>query len=166
MNNVRQELYKELRRIEEDSLYSMKGHFNAADFWSKINIFMGVTGAIAAAIAGLTSLAEGYQWLITLSALFSAIIIGINTFLNASEKAQAHKSSGNSFYAIRSDARFLSNIESSTLNDNNFIAKANNIRERKNKINSEALGIPKYAYQKAKKGIESGEPDYEVDNEH
>ena len=38
----KEKIIKEARRIEEDLLYSSKGHFYAAQFWSKFHLVVGV----------------------------------------------------------------------------------------------------------------------------
>lgn len=45
-------LCREAERLEEDALYSSKGHFNAEDTWVRRNYWLGVPATALGAIAG------------------------------------------------------------------------------------------------------------------
>ncbi len=46
---------RESQRIEEDALYSAKGHFEAARTWSRIHLWIGLPTAILAAVSGVSA---------------------------------------------------------------------------------------------------------------
>ena len=40
--SIKEKVIIEAKRIEEDSLYSAKGHFFAASWWNKFHIWIGI----------------------------------------------------------------------------------------------------------------------------
>ena len=56
--DIKDNILKEARRIEEDSLYSAKGQFVAANFWTNFHLWIGVPTAILAAIAAASALSQ------------------------------------------------------------------------------------------------------------
>ena len=55
---AKEKIVKEAKRIEEDSLYSSKGHFYAAQFWTNLHLWIGIPTSIMAAIAGASALSQ------------------------------------------------------------------------------------------------------------
>ncbi|MFZ7217107.1 SLATT domain-containing protein, partial [Avibacterium avium] len=106
MNELRSQLIKELDRIEEDALYSMKGHYNAAARWRWWYIFFGIINVICSVIAGITAF-SGIDSLIKGATIIVAIVTGLSTFLECSKKAESHRTSGNSFLKIKNKARYI-----------------------------------------------------------
>ncbi|MBE9594724.1 MAG: SLATT domain-containing protein, partial [Proteobacteria bacterium] len=58
MESIKENIIKEAKRVEEDSMYSAKGHFVVANFWMKFHLWIGVPTAILAAIAGASALSQ------------------------------------------------------------------------------------------------------------
>lgn len=162
MSELRSKLIDELNRIEEDALFSMKGHYNASARWRWWHSFLGIINVVCSVIAGITAFSE-IDNLIKIATIIVAIITGLTTFLECSKKAESHKTSGNSFLKIKNKARYLREIKSGFLDEKDFEVAANEILEQKDELNSVSLAIPEFAYQKAKKEIEKGFADYKVD---
>src|SRR5207244_2074324 len=84
------EIIKEAKRIEETTLYSSKGHFAAAENWSKLHLWIGVPNAGLAAVAGAMALSFTTQaWIHVLGgglAIVAAGLASLQTFLNPNEK--------------------------------------------------------------------------------
>ena len=99
MSDLKTNLYNELSRIEEDSLYSMKGHYNASERWRWWYNALGIINVICSVVAGITAFSE-IEIAIKIAAIITAIVTGLTTFLECSKKAESHKMSGNSFLKI------------------------------------------------------------------
>ncbi len=74
----------EAKRIEEDSLHSSKGHFYAAQFWSKFHYSIGVPTVIMSAIAGASALSQfdNHNVIAGVLAIIVATLTALNTFMN------------------------------------------------------------------------------------
>ena len=159
-------LADECQRIEEDSLHSFKGHYNAAEFWSQLNLLLGLPSAVLGAIAGGTSAADGSQAAVTGAALLASALVTCMTFLKPGEKADAHKNAGNLYQALRNKTRIFREID---LNEDNAMnelrKKLSDLAERRDELNTTMPTIPRRAYEKAKKDIDSGRATYLVDGE-
>ncbi len=163
MSDLIQDLCKELARIEEDALYSMKGHYNASSYWNYANNSLSLLGAILATIAGITSFTE-IDIIVKISAIGSAFITSILAFLECSKKSENHRTSGSSFSTLKDRARNAREIKSKILDDKDLIILVDELIERKNELNSISLQIPRRAYEKAKRDIEAGHAKYQIDN--
>ncbi|MDO1510774.1 MULTISPECIES: SLATT domain-containing protein [unclassified Neisseria] len=162
MSDLKTNLYNELSRIEEDSLYSMKGHYNASDRWRWWYNALGIINVICSVIAGITAFSE-IEIAIKIAAIITAIVTALTTFLECSKKAESHKVSANSFLKIKNKARYLKEIKSKLINDDEFERQVNELLEQKDELNSISLVIPDFAYEKARAEIEKGFADYCID---
>lgn len=164
MTNLKNKLCDELSRLEEDALYSMKGHYNASTNWRYSNNVLSILGAILATIAGITSFTE-LEMLVKISAIGSAIVTSILAFLECSKKSESHRTSGGAFSELKDRARNAREIKSEILDNSELMHLVDELIQRKSEINSISLQIPRIAYNKAKKDIEAGHADYKIDNE-
>jgi len=165
VDTIKKEIKIECKRMEEDSLHTSRNHFISGNFWRSIYLFFGITNTLVAALAGSIALYfEEEITLVAFLAIIVAIISGIITFLNPSEKASKYKSKGDEFLALRSEFRIFRNIDILNLEDINEIkAKFDFLVNKKNQLTKSSLPISKRHYEKAKKGIENGEAEYEAD---
>lgn len=164
MNERKEKLYKELLRIEEDALYSMKGHYNAAARWRWLYLCFGIINVILSVFAGITSFSE-IDYLIKIATIIVAMVTGLSTFLECAKKSENHKTSGNSFLKIKNKARFLREIQVETINEDELAALVAKLLDEKDELNSTSLPIPEFAYKKAKKDIEEGNAIYQADKQ-
>ena len=162
MNELKQNLCNELQRIEEDSLYSMKGHYNASARWRWWYNILGIINVVCSVIAGITAFSE-IEIAIKIAAIATAVITALTTFLECSKKAENHRASGNSFLKIKNKARYLREIGFSQISDVEFEQRVSEILEQKDELNSVSLPIPDFAYEKAQKKKKKGYADYNVD---
>jgi len=163
MNREPKALLKiESLRIEEDALHSMKGHYNAAESQNKLHLTLGLPAAICAAIAGGTALGE-HEALTSSLAFLTAILAGAMTFLKPSEKAAQHKSAASRYHSLRNNLRRFYEIDIAT-NDNFELLKdkLDKFAETLNELNEVCPPIPRPAYEKTKKDINSGHANYHV----
>ncbi len=163
-----QEIVKEAKRIEESTLFSAKGHFAAAESWSRLHLVVGVPNAVLAGVAGAIALAfASSHWTHLLGGLLSILAAGLaalQTFLNPNEKAAVHLNAGNNYDAINSKARIFWTVECwQDQSERNLTERLKDFADQKEKLNRTCPQIPGWAFRKARKGIEAGEGRYLVD---
>ncbi len=154
---------KEASRIEEDALYSSKGHFEAASVWSKLHLAIGLPAAAVSAIAGISA----FNNLPTLAAILAAgvaALAAILTFLNPSDRAHLYHVAGTRFSAIRGEARRLREIELPSTHSVDHLSKQVGVLAKaKDDLNAGSPQIPRWAFERARKAIENGEASYSSD---
>ena len=162
---IKTKLTNEAKRIEEDSLYSSKGHFYDAQFWTNSHLWIGMPTVVIAAIAGGLAFSSVPVFAGILSILVAAST-AVMTFVNPNEKAGAHHNAGVAYNSLRNDARIFYDVEAHQLTDNKeLLSKLEQLNARRAKLGEESPQISKRAYSKAKKGIEiDGEAIYQVDS--
>lgn len=165
MNN-KEKITNEAKRIEEDSIYSAKGHFYAGQCWVNMNLWLGGISAVLSAIAGASALSQ-FDYHNIVAGGLSIIVAGLTaviTFVNPSERATVHQKIGNEYNALRNDTRIFYDIEVNDMDEKRAIEDLKKLNDKRNKLNLESHQIPKWAFEKARKGIEEGEAKYKVDN--
>ncbi len=157
-------LAKEASRIEEDCKYSSKGHYNAAGTWTRRHLWLGIPATLCAAVTGL-SVKYCPELAVALSGV-AAILTGLITFLKPNERAATHKAAAGQYHALRNDARMFREIETiEGIAPSTLAAKVKDLSKRRNSLNQSSPGIPDRSFQTARKGIEEGQSDYDVDKE-
>ncbi|MDF7824460.1 SLATT domain-containing protein [Pontiellaceae bacterium B12227] len=165
MADLREELSKEAYRIEEDSLYSAKRHYNAADRWRNINLCIGIPSAAIAATAGCFGFLD---WALPAGALavISTALIIVSTFLRPFERSDIHKSVAGQYLELRNHARIFRDIDLiPDIKDNGPRNRLKALDERRNALNQKSPGTAKCDDKKAVADIEAGRAVYEVDKE-
>lgn len=156
-------LRRESERLEEDTLYSSKGHFNAEDTWVRRNYWLGVPATVLGAIAGATLIKSQPEWA-TAFTLLASLLTGLMTFLKPNERAALHRAAAGQFLALRNEARFFREIEllqPDRLDELSERLKA--LSAARNELNLKSPSIPRRAFVAARKGIEEGEATHKVD---
>lgn len=163
---ARKEIIKEAKRIEENSLYTAKGHFVAAHFWDNFHLWLGIPTVVLAAVAGTAAFAKFDKNNIIAGVLSIVVVVltAVTTFLNPKERAHTHLTSGNNYDSLLTRARVFWTIECRRENSEDALsARLSTLSEERDRLNRESPQVPKWAFKKAKKGIEAGEADYKVD---
>lgn len=167
-----EEIIREAKRLEESTLYSMKGHHVASNGWSNRNLWLGLPVVIISGLVGATTFsqyAETYPAVKVIAGLLSvavAVLSGITTFLNPNDKESAHLNAAHGFDKLNNDARLFWSVDCwQEALDVVLTSQLKKLVERKNELNSNSPQIPGWAYKKAKAGIEAGEAKFEVDKE-
>ncbi|NOJ40896.1 SLATT domain-containing protein [Bradyrhizobium australiense] len=162
----------EAKRLEESTLYSMKGHHCAAARWRKGHLWLGLPSVVISGLVGATAftkLAEQQPWIGYLAgalAIFVAILSGVTTFLNPNDREAAHLSVAHGYDKLNNDARFFHSIVCWQGESEEFLtARLRTLIDEKDKLNANSPQIPDWAYKKARKGIDAGETKFEVDKE-
>lgn len=160
--NELENLIKESERIEEDSTYSSKSHYEAARRWSNTYLWLGIPTALIAGISGVSAF-ENCPLVAGIAAIVAAGLAAISTFLNPSEKAQAHYTAGFKFTSLKNKSRIFREIEILDKESKNTKQQLLALSSERDSINEVSPQIPRWAFEKARKGIESGESKYKVD---
>ncbi|MFX0202436.1 MAG: SLATT domain-containing protein [Candidatus Hodarchaeota archaeon] len=161
-------IVREAKRIEENCLYTSKSHFAASYVWEKCNLCIGIPTVILAAIAGTLAFTNLPKLSIAsgILAIVVAILTGIATFLNPKEKANNHFTSGNNYDSLLSKVRIFWTIDCRRENSEEVLTdQLKYFSEQRDRLNRDCPQPPRWAYKKAKKGIEEGEANYFVDKD-
>jgi hypothetical protein len=166
VSRPREEIIREAQRIEEALLYTSKGHFAAAHFWTNFHLWIGIPMVVLSAIAGAKAFGKldadgqiaGYLSIVVV--VFSALM----TFLNPNQKASAHLNAGNNYDALMNRVRIFSSIDCWRQESDEFLAEGLiRMSEQKDKLNQTCPQVPHFAYLIARRGIKDGEAQYAVD---
>ena len=156
-------LIREASRVEEDALYSARGHFEAASLWSKVHLCLGVPAALFATLAGVSALKDDPVVAVILS-IIVATITAILTFLNPQQRSSTHHTAGARFNIVRNEARILREVE--LVGDRiptDAVERLKGLSKSRDELNLSSPQIPRFAFNRARRGIESGEAAYAVD---
>jgi len=168
-SNIKDKVVMEAKRIEEDSLYSAKGHFYAGQFWASLRLWLGIPAVVLSAIAGTAALSrfDHHNTLAGVLSIVVAALTAVTTFLNPNEKATAHQKAGNDYNSLKNETRIFHEIGSvSLIDEEESMINLEELSKRRDTMNKEHMQIPKWAFRKARKAIEGGEASYEVDGTH
>lgn len=166
VSKTRDEVIKEAKRIEEGTLYSSKGHFNASALWRRLQYWLGIPATILAAVAAASAFAQldKGNTLAGWMSIIVAALSGLTTFLNPQERAANHFEAANQYDALHNKARIFWTID--CLGNDSDLMLTNRLKElseEKNALNKQSPQIFKWAYALAKRGIAAGEGSYSVD---
>ncbi len=159
-------IQKEAKRIEEDSLYSAKGHFVTASFWRRFHIWIGVPTAILAAISGASALSDfsNHTLIAGILAIIVTALTAVATFLNPNGRASSHLEAGNKYNSLRNRARIFREIGIDRKKPKNEpYQQLMDLNNKRDELNKKSPQPPKWAFIIARRGIEEGEANYEVD---
>ena len=166
LSKTKEEIIKEAKRMEEALLFSSKGHYAAAHFWSKFHLWVGIPVVVLSAIAGASAFSK-FDPNHIIAGLISIVVVALSsvmTFLNPNSKASNHLNSANKYDALMNKIRIFWSIDCWRDESEQVLTeKVKYFSEQKDNLNHNCPQIPKWAYKKAKKGIESGEGNYSVD---
>ncbi|WXT99477.1 MAG: hypothetical protein Ctma_0176 [Catillopecten margaritatus gill symbiont] len=111
---------QECIRIEEDALYSSKGHYNASNFWSKVHYGIGLPMVVLSAWTGLDVFNYESRWAGYL-AIIVATLASLQTFIKSDDKSLQHKNSGDEFNGLKNEVRRLREIKTDAIEESQLI---------------------------------------------
>jgi len=161
-NELIQKIEKEALRIEEDTTFSSKGHFNAALYWGWAHYVIGIPVVIFAAlsVSKILQNSECGAWL----ALLAAGLAAVQTLLNPEKKSSLHHVCGGKYLALRNNTRNFREIELMQIQDEEkAVERIKAFSDERNALNQTSPAIPGCGYSKAKKDIEAGYAAHQVD---
>jgi hypothetical protein len=165
-SKAKEEIIKEAKRMEEALLFSSKGHFAAAHFWSRFHLWIGIPMVLMSSIASASAFAQFDKGHIAagILSIIVASLSGVMTFLNPNQKSSAHLNAGNHYDSLMNRVRMFWSIECwRDESDQVLTGRLQHYVEQKDKLNQSCPQIPPWAYAIARRGIESGEGEYAVD---
>lgn len=154
--SVKARMQEEAKRIENDAHYSAKGHYQEANYWSRLHLLLGVPTAITSAIAGVSALAQfdNHAILAGFLAILVASLSGITTFLHPDRKATTHQSAGSKYSTLRNKVRRFSNLELYVEeSEQELLEQLKSLAAQRDELNEASLPISNGAYKSAKKTI-------------
>ena len=110
VSKAKLEIMKESQRIEESSLVSSKGHFEAASAWSNFHLIIGIPIVVLAAVASSSFICDN-NILAGILSLIIAVLSAVMTFLNPNEKSSSHLNAGNSHDTLQNEVRMFRSID-------------------------------------------------------
>ena len=159
-------IIKEAKRIEENCLHTSKSHFVVAHVWTNFHLGTGIPTAVLAAIAGTMAFAslKYNNILVGVLSIIVCILSAVTTFLNPKECSNSHLTAGNNYDSLLTNVRIFWTIDCRREDSVNILAdKLKEFSARRDQLNRDCPQPPKWAYKKAKKGIDEGEAEYRVD---
>lgn len=167
MSAYRQEVIDELRRLEEDLLYTEKGHFMAANELSRLHLGLGIAATLAAAASVATIVGEASAVLSGTLALIASLASAVLTFVKPDQKVGQHLAAGRLLNDVRVRSRQCRALDlhaDSGLSRAEWRSKADEIRSAKAEVDQTAPSISDRRFAKAQEKIRSG--DFTHDSVH
>lgn len=167
VSSTREEILKEAKRIEESALYSSKGHFAAAEFWTNFHLWIGIPTVVLAATGATFTFSDSYRTQAGILALVVAVLSSLTTFLNPNERAGTHSTAGNNYNALRNKTRIFWTIDCwrEHAGDEMLTERLKDLSDEVNKLNQSHPQIPGWAYKIGKTRILAGEGTHMVDKQ-
>jgi hypothetical protein len=160
---VKQKIATELSRLGEDCVHSSKKQFNAADRWNRWNYVLGMPSIVLSALTGAAFMKD----LPLAAGLLASALTGLTalmTFLKPSERASAHKASGDQYLTLCQDARRFREINLPYLCDDlaaqSFLTE---YAKRVSDLNAASRQCSRADFERARAGIKEGQASHEVD---
>lgn len=168
-NELKIGLMKVVKRIEIDSNYSARRHFNTGAFFRILHYVAGIGAAFLSAVAAY-SIYFGHFVALDVggaTAFISAILIALFTVVNPGEQSFQHYVAGRDYLALHNDTLFHSDVSFKKLSDKELEDIVNALGQRLSNFNSTygVLWTPKRAFLKARKDIRTGYTDYDSTDE-
>lgn len=161
--DLRAALIDESARVEEDCLFSAKGHFEAAALWGRAHYWIGIPATVLAAVAGGSAVAD-HTGIAAAVGLVVTALSALAVFLNPSDRAHQHHTAGTRFNEVRNVARILRLIDLRAPSpDDDLVARLKQCGAKRDELNKASPPIPRWAFQRARRSIEAGEATYQVD---
>ena len=153
------------RRIEIDSNYSARRHFNAGAFFRILHYVTGIGAAFLGAIAAYSIYFGEYVALNVggLTALASSILIAVFTVVGPGELASQHYAAGRDYLSLHNDALYLLDVDVKVSTNKEIEEKVRKLKDILDKLNScnGTLWTPSRAFKKARKDIRKGYTNYD-----
>jgi hypothetical protein len=164
---IKKNIADEAQRIMEDTEYSAKGHFAAASRFTSLHFWIGLISTVFAAAAGTSALSkfENGALVAGVLAFVVAILTALITFIKPNDRASQHLDAGNKYLTAKNKTRLFVDVELPQLSTAEATQIISNLGATRNELNLKSPIIPRFAFVKARKGIEQGETQYKIDRE-
>lgn len=165
MNDDREHLIRECKRIEDDSKYTAEAHYQIASS-AKWKIFViKLIPALLSAASGIGIVVLGYDWLAWLAVISSAVF-AVQTVIDFDRECTDHTNAGKYYTTLKHEARSLHETFHHELDKGTFAALVSILRERYNNISEMTPKTTDKAFEKGDEKIKSGkhEPDFNTES--
>lgn len=153
------------KRIEIDSNYSARRHFNAGAFFRVLHYVTGIGAAFLSSIAAYSIYFGEYIALNIggITAFFSAIIIAIFTVVGPDELSFNHYIAGGDYLSLHNETLFLLDVDVNNSPIQEIERKVKKLNETLGRLNSHygILWTPRHAFKKAREDIRKGYTSYD-----
>lgn len=165
-DELKLKIISESKCIEEDALYSFKGHFNAAALWEKVHFWLGISTTVLSTIAGATIFAKStgnWNFIAGSFGLIAGILAAVSTFIAPHKRVHTHRLAGSDYQLIRNMSRLLYEVKvMSNCSSDSLIEELEKLREKQSTLSKEHPTIPNWAFKNAQSGINDGEAKYQA----
>lgn len=164
--DVKVEIELEARRIEEDALFSYKGHYNSAVPWTRWSRLLASAAALGSALAAVAVLKNWSATISVSSAAIATIAGAINASMQPHGLADRHQRAGDRYLSIRNRARILRKIQMLTPGESaeSLLAEIRTLSLALDQAREGAPVVSRRAYCEAKRDIEvDGVSEYKAD---
>lgn len=159
-----EEIRREAARIHESALHSAETQFANCKVWRLIDRTVGTLAATLAAIAGVTGLANVFTIrAVGLIAVLSAALGAVIASLGPAKVAERASTTANSYRNLQQDARVFMKVDLASLTYDDAREHLRNLVERQQELNKAAPVPSALARRMAKRNIDEGGQDFEVD---
>lgn len=153
----------ECKQIHQNALYSAEAHHRMAlrqkraSFWFQV-----VPGAIAAISGSLVAAGSSPHALLWLTVV-SSVMAAVANILNPQKAYQDHLAAAKGFTAVKHDARFLHEAQSTAFTDEEFQMATTNLHDKYNELVKIVPPTDPHVFEEARKAIASGVHDPDKD---
>lgn len=160
----RDEIRREVERVEESATYASECQFEFAKHWRVWDQGLGITSAVLAGAAGVGGLSTILSttwagWIALLAAVTGTVAASIGARQGKAKAADA----GNAYRALQQDARIFLRVDLAVLADVEARQQLEGLVKRLQKLNHESEIPSRRAWSRAKRQIERGSQNYKAD---
>jgi hypothetical protein len=164
-----EEIFRELRRVEESAELSAQTQFEQAKVWKTLHTWISLPAAV---IAGVLALGTGGCLLADVLSkevagglvIAAAALGGIVVWLSAANRANSAETSANEYLALQGDARVTRIIDLRVAEFSQAREMLAEILEQQNSINRQAPTSSRVARKRAARNIREGGLKYNADH--
>ena len=138
LNAIAEAIKREAHRVEEDCMYSSKGHYNAAASWSHTHLWIGIPTAILAAIASGTAFGD-HGVIAGCLGIGVTALSALSTFLDPSGKSNAHRSAANQYLSLRNLTRIFRELELGSGDNETLKKRIKELAAHRDSLNESSL---------------------------
>jgi len=162
---LKSNIIKSAKRIEENSLYAYKSHYNSAAIWSFLYHTLTIGIIITSSITIAYTFSDTNPYIIRILAIIALILSSLVMFFNPGEKIRIHNEAGHSYNSLNSKAEMFYEIEAKYYDETYIKGKIFELRDKRDELNSKYPQPLTMGYIIAKIGIWVGEATNKVDKE-
>lgn len=160
-NDNSDNLIDECKQIEDDCLYTAETHYIIANDAGKVNFWVKLIPAIAAAVSGVVLLSGAPNWIAWFSVI-AGVAFALQSIMNPDKKMEEHSQAGKAYTILKHESRALYRTFYKEMDRGSFLTDVKILRERYNMIAKMTPQTTTKAFEKSKQRIKAGRhiPDF------